>query len=185
MQITINCSELWFTLCSVFDNPKSIKKHFLGHHVQSWRKFKEFSRTCTEFKDFSRTSPKIQGLIKTVWILVHWSEDHTSICSNPWSDPESEPLDDRRGLLEPWRKAVSVGSPARLTELIAWTLLGFKPNIFLVMVKSRLQKSSWTWNKTENTVIHCLNACTDTCIWLASPPALFEFSGSAKLHFYS
>ena len=98
-----------------------------------------------EFKDFSRTSPKIQGLVKTVRILVHWSEDHTSICSNPWSDPESEPLDDRRGLLEPWRKAVSVGSPARLTELIAWTLLGFKPNIFLVMVKSRLQKSSWTW----------------------------------------
>ena len=123
-----------------------------------------------EFKDFSRTSTKIQGLFKTLRILVHWSEDHTSICSNPWSDPESEPLDDRRGLLEPWRKAVSVGSPARLTELIAWTLLGFKPNIFLVMVKSRLQKSSWTWNKTENTVIHCLNTCTDTCTQLASPP---------------
>ena len=124
--------------------PRSKLKKIQGIFNDLHRNLRTFQGKM-EFKDFSRTSPKIQGLVKTVRILVHWSEDHTSICSNPWSDPESEPLDDRWGLLEPWRKAVSVGSPARLTELIAWTLLGFKPNIFLVMVKSRLQKSSWTW----------------------------------------
>ena len=30
------------------EQPKSIKKHFPGHYIQSWRKFKDFSRTCIE-----------------------------------------------------------------------------------------------------------------------------------------
>jgi len=35
---------------------KKHQKHLPGHYIQSWRKF----------KDFSRTSPKIQGLFKNV-----------------------------------------------------------------------------------------------------------------------
>ena len=55
MQIPFKFSELWFIFC--LEQPKSIKRHFPGHHFQSWRKF----------KDFARTSTKILKLFKGKW----------------------------------------------------------------------------------------------------------------------
>ena len=55
MWITVKFSELWFIFC--LGQPKSIKRHFPGHHIQSWRKF----------KDFLRTSTKILKLFKEKW----------------------------------------------------------------------------------------------------------------------
>ena len=45
LQITFKFSDLWFIFC--LGQPKSIKKHFPGHYIQSWRKFKDFSRTVS------------------------------------------------------------------------------------------------------------------------------------------
>ena len=41
--ITVKFSELWFIFC--LGQPKS-KEHFPSHYIQSWRKFKDFSRLC-------------------------------------------------------------------------------------------------------------------------------------------
>ena len=46
MSITFKFSGLWFILC-LGQPTKSIKKYFPGHYIQSWRKFKDFSRTST------------------------------------------------------------------------------------------------------------------------------------------
>jgi len=67
MEITINFSELRFKFC--LWRPKSIKKYFPGHFIQSWRKFKDFSTTSTKFKDLSKKNG-IQGLFKTVRTLL-------------------------------------------------------------------------------------------------------------------
>ena len=57
--------ELWFIFCP--RQAKSIKEHFPGHYIQSWRKF----------KDFLRTSPKIQGLLKTACVNPNNSSHDT------------------------------------------------------------------------------------------------------------
>ena len=55
--------NLWILWAMIYIPSWTTKKHkkklFPGHYIQSWKKF----------KDFSRTSPKIQGLLKTVWTL--------------------------------------------------------------------------------------------------------------------
>ena len=48
---------------------KKCQNLFPGHYIQSWRKF----------KGFSRTSPKIQGLFKTVWTLCRFEETQALI----------------------------------------------------------------------------------------------------------
>ena len=54
MEITINFSELWFMLW--LWNPKSIiKKNTFQATIQSWRKFKDFSRTSPTVPYNSRT----------------------------------------------------------------------------------------------------------------------------------
>ena len=52
--------SLSYDLYSVLGQPKSIKKFFPGYYIQSWRKFKLFSR-----------KNGIQGLFKTVRTLHH------------------------------------------------------------------------------------------------------------------
>ena len=36
-----NVTSPSYDLYSVFDNQKALKKHFKGHHIQNWRKFKD------------------------------------------------------------------------------------------------------------------------------------------------
>ena len=52
-------TSLGYDLYSLLGKQKALKKHFPGHYFQSWRKF----------KDFSRSHPRIQGLVKTVGTL--------------------------------------------------------------------------------------------------------------------
>ena len=64
--------------CRSISSREAVKKHFLGHYIQSWRKFQDFQELAPGLKYFSRKN-RIQGLFKDFPLNSRTFQD----CANP------------------------------------------------------------------------------------------------------